>query len=187
MAENLNIGEVVPGGTDTDGMSGIQKYCYNNQQANCNIYGGLYQWDEIMGIDPPSASNPSGVQGICPSGWHIPSFSEINQLTEEIGGTDDGGGKLKETGTQHWQRKNVGATNEFGFTSLGSGKYWTGTNSFSNLKITTEYWTTTKFVYVYYPDESYAWSMGHVNSFAWNSYHYTLTENLSYSVRCLKD
>jgi len=38
-----------------------------------------------MNNSPSSSSNPSGVQGICPTGWHVPSFSEWMQLANYVG------------------------------------------------------------------------------------------------------
>ena len=37
--------------------------------------GGLYQWPETMAYN-----TNQGVQGICPSGWHIPTVAEWNTL-----------------------------------------------------------------------------------------------------------
>lgn len=58
---------------------------------------------------------------ICPTGWHLPSDAEWQELsdylfgeTEPIGGGTDVGGKLKEPGTTHWKSPNLGATNETG-------------------------------------------------------------------------
>jgi uncharacterized protein (TIGR02145 family) len=187
MAENLNYGAMVTGGTNTSGMEGVQKYCFNNNEANCNTYGALYQWNEIMQGSNQSVSNPSGVAGICPEGWHLPSFSEICQLTNEIGGTSHGGGKLKETGTQHWKKPNEGATNEYGFTSLGSGNYWIISGSFNNLKVSANYWSTTNFLYIPNPDISYAWSLNHSYHFGWNLHEYRNADESSLSVRCIKD
>ena len=66
-----------------------------------------------------SNSNPSGVQGICPEGWHLPSDTEWKQLTDYLG--ENAGGKLKEAGTTHWNAPNTEATNESGFTALPGG------------------------------------------------------------------
>ena len=71
MAENLNLGEMIEG---TEAMADdgvIEKYCYNDDPANCETFGGLYQWDEMMQY----TSSP-GVQGICPDGWYIPTDDE---------------------------------------------------------------------------------------------------------------
>ena len=32
-----------------------------------------------------SAANPSGVQGVCPTGWHVPSDAEWTQMTDYVG------------------------------------------------------------------------------------------------------
>jgi len=68
MAENLNY--------SAGGTLGV---CYDSLQANCDEYGRLYRRAEITG-GTTSSSNPSGVQGICPNGWHVPSRSEWDEL-----------------------------------------------------------------------------------------------------------
>ncbi|PJA37351.1 hypothetical protein CO181_03835, partial [candidate division WWE3 bacterium CG_4_9_14_3_um_filter_43_9] len=50
-------------------------YCYDDNEANCDTYGGLYQWDEMM-----QYTATQGVQGICPTGWHIPTDDEWKVL-----------------------------------------------------------------------------------------------------------
>ena len=96
---------------------------------NCNVYGGLYQWAEIVqylnGATNSANWNPvptGNVQGICPTGWHIPSNAQLTTLTSYLGGNIDAGGKLKSTGileagTGLWYSPNGGATNESGFTA----------------------------------------------------------------------
>ncbi|MDD3711096.1 MAG: FISUMP domain-containing protein [Patescibacteria group bacterium] len=117
MAKNLNIGTMVNGSSDQGtSCANIEKYCYNNLEGNCDIYGGLYQWTQSMcGITTELN------QGICPSGWHIPSNSEWVTLINYLGGTLVAGGKMKEVGTTHWNSPNTGATNESGFTALSAG------------------------------------------------------------------
>lgn len=75
---------------------------------------------------------PSGVQGVCPSGWHIPSDAEWKILEIYLGltqsqadaiglrGTNEGG-KLKEIGVTYWTSPNNGATNSSGFTAMPGG------------------------------------------------------------------
>ena len=46
--QNLNIGTKFIGSANQTNNGIIEKYCYNNDDANCAIYGGLYQWDEAM-------------------------------------------------------------------------------------------------------------------------------------------
>ena len=79
LKENLNIGAMINGSSNQTNNGIIEKYCYNNDEGNCAIYGGLYQWNEMMQyITTP------GVKGICPTGWHIPTDGEWTKLTTYI-------------------------------------------------------------------------------------------------------
>lgn len=71
LKDNLNIGTMINSATDMTDNSTIEKYCYDNNPVNCNTYGGLYQWNEMM-----QYTNQEGSQGICPPGWHIPIDEE---------------------------------------------------------------------------------------------------------------
>jgi uncharacterized protein (TIGR02145 family) len=83
-AANLNVGTEVNGGvTQTAG----QKWCYGDLPANCTTYGAFYQWATVMGgsysntaLSPPTINcdpcGTGGVQGICPSGYHVPTDLE---------------------------------------------------------------------------------------------------------------
>ena len=51
-------------------------------------YGALYTWAAAMNGDNGSGANPSGVLGVCPTGWHLPSNTEWTELTDFLGGTD---------------------------------------------------------------------------------------------------
>jgi len=95
MAENLNIGSMIhssTGGLNGDGYqkdsTKIEKYCYNNDPKNCEIYGALYQWDGAMRFTSNEASG-----GICATGWHLPTQAEWRDLYlyyEEDLGIDSG-------------------------------------------------------------------------------------------------
>jgi uncharacterized protein (TIGR02145 family) len=108
--ENLDVGIMIGGYANPADNDTIEKYCYNNDSANCYTYGGLYQWNEAM-----QYSTVSGAGGICPSGWHIPTFKEFQTLSENINGDANG---LKAIG--EGQQKGAG-TNESGFKALLSG------------------------------------------------------------------
>lgn len=77
MKENLNW----------DGHTTGNSYCLNNDPANCATLGRLYDWPGAMNGASESASNPSGVQGSCPAGWHIPSDAEWQELELFLGMT----------------------------------------------------------------------------------------------------
>jgi uncharacterized protein (TIGR02145 family) len=82
--------------------------------ANYDTYGVLYNWPAVM------------TEGICPSGWHIPSDIEFTQLSDFLGGENVAGGKMKETGYDHWNSPNTGATNSSGFNGLPGGSLFGG-------------------------------------------------------------
>jgi uncharacterized protein (TIGR02145 family) len=119
MAKNLNIGTIIDSKHDQD-PSQLQKWCYGDVSGNCDLYGGLYQWDEVM-----QGSTQIGIQGICPPGWHVPTDGEFAELTTFLGGYDLAGGKMKEAGFENWLAPNTGADNESGFTALPGGYRYT--------------------------------------------------------------
>jgi uncharacterized protein (TIGR02145 family) len=107
-------------------------YCwYNNDEAtNKELYGALYNWYVVVSSKLP------------PAGWHVSTDAEWTILETYLGGLTEAGGKLKETGTDHWMTPNTGATNETGFTALPGGMR-AKDGSFSALGETGNFWTTT--------------------------------------------
>jgi len=71
LKENLDIGTMITSSPSNNGI--IEKYCYGNIESNCDIYGGLYQWDEAM-----QYATIEGAKGICPDGWYIPTLAEVH-------------------------------------------------------------------------------------------------------------
>lgn len=82
MKHNLNVGEMIGGSNDQTDNGTVQKYCYDDDEDNCDQYGGLYQWNEAM-----QYTTEEGAQGICPSGWHIPTDDEWKTLEMHLGMT----------------------------------------------------------------------------------------------------
>ncbi len=80
MAENLNIGTMVNGSVSQTDNSTIEKYCYDDNTTSCDTYGGLYQWDEMM-----QYVTTESTQGICPTGWHLPTDAEYKTLEMQLG------------------------------------------------------------------------------------------------------
>ncbi len=190
--ENINAGTMimsdVGGQLQTD--NGItEKYCYNNDVANCDIYGGLYEWNEAM-----QYTAADGAQGICPFGWHIPSDEEWKELEGTVDSQYpvddpiwdaegsrgyDAGGHLKETGTVHWNAPNTGATNLSGFTAIPGGERRIFFGDFDDLGMWSYFWTSTEY------DATYAWRRYMASNEPLTSRYY-YHKNLGYSVRCLK-
>ncbi len=95
-------------------------WCYDNDPANCDTYGRLYDWQTVMNGSASSNNNPSGVQGICPPGWHVPSDAEWTQLVNHVG-VNEAGAKLKSTSSLWNASDIVAATNSSGFSSIPGG------------------------------------------------------------------
>ena len=89
--------------------------CYGNSADSCAKYGRLYTWTTAMGGASSSSANPSGVQGVCPVGWHLPSDGEWTTLTNYVG--SGAGTKLKSQ--SGWVDGN--GTDEYGFSALPGG------------------------------------------------------------------
>lgn len=174
MAENLNIGIMIPGANDMTNNGIIEKYCYNYNPANCDDYGGLYQWNEMM-----QYSNQQGIQGICLSGWSIPTQTEWTSLIDVLGGNNTSGGKMKETGYTYWLYPNTGATNSSGFTARGGG-FRVNAANFDDLWSFAYIWSSSQI------DNNDAWYRQlHYNN-AQTHQHYG-SKLYGLSVRCLKD
>jgi uncharacterized protein (TIGR02145 family) len=187
-SQNLNIGTRVDGIVIQLNNSVIEKYCYNNDTSICYIYGGLYLWDEMMNYTTSSNSNPSGRQGICPIGWHIPSDAEWCQMEIYLDATvnctvigwrgTDIGIKLKEAGTSHWLN-NVGATNSSGFTTLPGGRRGPS-GIFTALGNSTYFSSTTENI------STNTWTR-YMDGYNLNDYRNSNVKTAGHSVRCLMD
>lgn len=159
-------------------------YCYySNNSANGDDYGALYTWAAAMNGGSSSNSNPSGRQGVCPSGWHLPSAAEYDQLVAALDGGDLAGGACKETGTTYWKTPNTGATNSSGFSMRGGGRR-ANSGAFFNLKDWGHLWTATSLTGTYADYGGAAWLTYHTAS--WNTgsgYH----KKTGLNVRCIED
>ena len=174
LKENLNEGTMINGSQNQTNNSKIEKYCYDNDEANCDEYGGLYQWDEMM-----QYTTTQGVQGICPDGWHLPTDYEWTILINFLGGTGIAGGKMKEADTTHWWYPNTGATNEYGFTALPSGYRYPG-GDFGFLCCECIFWSSVESTNISATGPGLHY---HCNGIVW----YYVKKQDGFSVRCLKD
>jgi uncharacterized protein (TIGR02145 family) len=114
MAENLNIGTMINGGDKQENNGILEKYCYRNDESNCDLYGGLYQWDEIM--DYSTVENSIG---ICPDGFHVPSASDWIKLITYLGGIKNASLQLKDM--DKWPNKKKSTRKNSGFNALPVG------------------------------------------------------------------
>ena len=170
LKENLDVGTRINGSLNQTNDSTIEKYCYNDSIANCDKYGGLYQWNEAMQY----VTTP-GTQGICPTSWHIPSYAEYQTLQTAV---SNDGNALKAIG----QGTGDGAgTNTSGFSALLAGYRNYDGNFYSfSLGFNTFFWSSTEI------DAKYANYVSLYNGVS-NFYFYYSYKVDGFSVRCLKD
>ncbi len=169
LKENLNVGISIDKKLDQTNNSIIEKYCYDNLESNCDTYGGLYQWNEAMQY----VTTP-GAQGICPTGWHVPTLAEFQTLSTEVSGD---GNALKEIG----QGTEVGTgTNTSGFSALLAGYRFIITGTFYSLGFSTSFWSSSEIsaFFALYLDLSYNDSLINL---------YPNNKDFGFSVRCIKD
>lgn len=189
MAENLKVTRYANGSsiplveddTEWDALTFDGKgFCwYDNSISNRFIYGGLYSWTAAMNGISSSDANPSGVQGVCPIGWHLPSDDEWTELIDYLGGIYLAGGKLKDAGSTHWREPNIGATNESGFTAFPGG-YRRNEGTFSSAGGSALFLTTTE------DDASKVWYCG-LDSDIPGMIRLIVSRESGFSVRCVKD
>jgi uncharacterized protein (TIGR02145 family) len=194
MAENLNYADSVT----TTSLKG-RRWCYDNDPANCTKYGRLYTW--AAAIDSVKlandADNPldcgfskrcdlSGkVQGLCPSGWHLPDTTEWNTLFTAVGGGSTAGTKLKSQTAWHpftdpFTFTVITSEDTFGFSALPAGIILAfGTFSYDGDKAL--FWSSTDV----HRDAAYYMDLDFVSDQA--RLFTSNYKNGGFSVRCIKD
>jgi uncharacterized protein (TIGR02145 family)/uncharacterized repeat protein (TIGR02543 family) len=141
-------------------------YCWYNDSISSykTPYGALYDWFAV------------GTGKLAPLGWHVANDNDWTNLTNNLGGPDSAGGKMKEAGTAHWASPNTNATNSSGFTALPGdmtggfgvgygGNWWSSTQCSGNLTANCETLSS---------------SSGSLSSFC-------LSPTVGVSVRCIRD
>ena len=168
MAENLNFDR------------NIFSWCYNNNFENGKQLGRLYSWPTSMDIDNYNTEwgghDNIKIQGICPTGWHLPSPTEWQEMTNYLGGSNVAGKKMKsEAG---WYNYNNG-TNESGFDAKPAGTTSSSGQSFGGLYLMTMFWTATE----YNNRNAGILSLSHLNDIANLG---DMPKSYAYSVRCIQ-
>ena len=162
MKENLRTqyyadGTQIPLGSSSSTTNGY-RYDYSTSSLTLEQRGYLYDWAAVMHGESSSNANPSGVQGICPSGWHVPSDAEWTQLKNYVGGVSNyqcGGSSTyiakALASTTGWVNSNPynytcavcnnqTSNNATGFNAYPAG-YWN--NGFSETGESTYFWSST--------------------------------------------
>lgn len=167
MRENLRVGTMINGAQEQQDNGTTEKYCYDNDDKHCEIFGGLYQWNEMMQYVTGEIN-----QGICPDGWHLPTHEEIQTLDGNIADAYD----LISVG----QCQN--SNNISGFSALLSGYKGYIPPSFVDYGTTTELWSTKR----YAPQPTVS-SISYSISGDGSSTFATPNQLSAFSVRCIKD
>ncbi len=176
MEKNLNTafyrnGDSIHYVSDATEWAGLTTgaWCYyNNDPANGEIYGKLYNWYAVN--DP---------RGLAPTGWHVPTEVEWTTLTTTLGGGSLAGGKMKVAGTTRWTAPNTGATNSSGFAGLPGGTR-DGNGSFGFIGGNGFWWSSTE------NDATVAWYR--YLYYNWSDVYNDLSvKSGGFSVRCLRD
>ena len=195
MAENLNYADSVK----TPSLKG-KSSCYDGVAANCEKYGRLYTW--AAAIDSVKLANSgrssldcgygktcglSGTeQGICPSGWHLPSRDEWNTLITAVGGYSKAGTALKST--RGWSSyegasgndKSGNGTDAFLFSALPAGlKHSDG--KYYNEGTSASFWSSTE------DGSNAAYNLDMFKASGYANLGVHANKNYRISVRCLKD
>jgi uncharacterized protein (TIGR02145 family) len=147
MAENLNYN-----------ASGSK--CYDNSEANCAIYGRLYDW--------------ATAKTVCPTGWHLPSDAEWTTLTDFVG-SNNAGTKLK--ATSGWNSGN--GTDDYRFSALPGG-IGSSDGDFGSVGSSGGWWSSTEY--------SAAFAFFRYMGYDFAGVRRDLrVKTLLYSVRCVQD
>jgi uncharacterized protein (TIGR02145 family) len=170
MAENLNF--VV-----------ANSQCYEDREDNCTTYGRLYYWNTAMANSASSSTNPSGIQGICPSGWHLPSNAEWGTLMQSVNPSCSLTGNCNNVGkflkaTSGWNGISGNGTDAYGFAALPGGRVTTSGVS-ENAGNYGNWWSTSE-----YSTNVYMRTMGYDKESVDNANY---SKSYLISVRCVKD
>jgi len=165
MQQNLRV-SVTPDSTS------ITSYIYNNETENAKTYGRLYSWDAAM-----NGSTAEKVQGVCPTGWHIPSDGEWKILEMELGMT-----QAEADISNEWRGEGVG-------TKLGKGGESGYEALYSGMGISGGYYNMPYYEYVWTSTESglNAWRRCLGKGMPTVGRYNTFPKTYGFSIRSLKD
>lgn len=191
MKENLKTtsyrnGMPIPNVTDYAAWSELVTGAYawhENDISWKDSYGALYNWYSTVDVN-----------GLCPTGWHVPTHEEWNGLAIAIGGDGDMlkscrqintplGGSCNTNEHPRWEEdinSDHYGTDDFGFTAFpGSTRYYTG--SFYVLGYYGYWWTSTSSSWYDAWSRALDYHFGYLNKYSNSS------KRNGFSVRCMRD
>jgi uncharacterized protein (TIGR02145 family) len=170
-ADNLNKGQMINSTALQTNNEVIEKYCYDNDTKNCERFGGLYTWDEMMAY----VSEP-GTQGICPDGWWIPTDANWKELEMTLGMSN------QEANSEQWRSLDIGEAmktkGSSNFAGTLSGHWFHGDMEFYSLNQMGSWWSSDS-------EPTHAWkrSLGKDEG---PVYRALSSRQYGYSVRCVR-
>lgn len=190
MAENLNYAD----STKTPSLKG-KSWCYDNKTENCDVAGRLYTW--AAAIDSVALANdadnpqtcgygktctlPTVVQGVCPEGWHLPSYDEWETLFTAVGGSSKAGTALKSQTGWYSQTGDAADRDAYGFSALPAG-YRDLNGNIGNAGIHADFWSASQ----YENDSGSAYNM-YLRYGGGNARMDDFNKKYAFSVRCLQN
>ena len=191
MDRNLEVthypnGEPIPLITDSDTQwadlidtNSDVAYCYyGNIPANAAIYGNLYTYAAAIAINW-TKDNTDG-QGICPDGWHLPTYDEWNELVAWLSENGHSGAEGTALKSESGWYDNGNGTDNYDFTALPGGYRDADNGGFNFVEHNSLWWLATEF------NGSLAWDWYLVYYNA-NIYRNYVMKSFGFSVRCVRD
>ena len=121
MAENLNFSDssIVP-------LLEGHNTCYHEKESECELMGRMYSRDAAMNSTAcrygSSCSLGAGpIQGICPDGWHVLTYSEAKNLITYVGSS-----YAYEIKSSYGWGASATGTNEYGLSFVATGTWEAG-------------------------------------------------------------
>ncbi|MDR2584577.1 MAG: fibrobacter succinogenes major paralogous domain-containing protein [Fibromonadaceae bacterium] len=141
--------------------------CYGNAESDCNKFGRLYDWETA--------------KKVCPSGWHLPSVSDWDDLKSYVE-NDNGCGSCAGKHLKARNGWNIGGngTDTYDFAALPGG-YGYSSGGFHNAGDNGFWWTSTEYDANLAHYRSMGYNIEYVNS------NFNFVKSYLFSVRCLKD
>ena len=182
MAQNLNYAP------DENHVHSLGDYawsgCYGGKADSCAKYGRLYTWEVAMdkagcGYGESCNNSYEGSQGICPAGWHLPSYNEWETLFRNVGGENVAGRKLKSEEGWNYYSESTKGIDYYGFSALPAGRR-DDNGDFNSAGDRALFWSSSEHNILY----TYGMVLYHKYL---GAYLYDESKYDAFSVRCVKD
>lgn len=159
---------------------------------SCVMYGRLYTWaaaiDSVTLANDPD--NPKtcgygvtcgidGVRGICPTGWHLPTYAEWYLLIYYVGGEDPNTASKMLRAKDAWEKDN-GNEDVYGFSAVPAGLWHPGREIVQFPKFESALWSSTD------ADNNLAYSV-EIRYDDDRAYKLDNVKRLGMAVRCVQD